>query len=203
MNVAAFEIRKSREAPGPSSVADTIMSWMDLDCAAKLLVCEQLEILWANRLAREWLRNGETILEVDGHLVVGQSGARLAKLLCGAANHPQGTSVTPTGQYGHIIIYAQLVGTNAGKRTFGLTIKRTDLVNSELALGLSEAYRLTASEAKVLQLLYGGANAQLAAQSLGLSIDTIRTHIRNIYQKLGVNTREALLTQVRPFMVQL
>jgi DNA-binding NarL/FixJ family response regulator len=54
---------------------------------------------------------------------------------------------------------------------------------------------LTAREADVLELLQGGrSNAEIAA-SLHVGVETIRTHVRNIYRKLGVSSRRELRTQ--------
>lgn len=57
---------------------------------------------------------------------------------------------------------------------------------------LPEADILTAREAEVLQLLQEGmTNAQIAHQ-LSVGIETVRTHARNIYRKLGISTRRDL-----------
>lgn len=51
---------------------------------------------------------------------------------------------------------------------------------------------LTPREADVLELLQQGrSNAQIAA-ALHVGIETVRTHARNIYRKLGVSTRREL-----------
>jgi DNA-binding NarL/FixJ family response regulator len=51
---------------------------------------------------------------------------------------------------------------------------------------------LTRREAEVLPLLQrGDSNAQIAL-ALGVGVETIRTHARNIYRKLGVRTRREL-----------
>jgi DNA-binding NarL/FixJ family response regulator len=57
---------------------------------------------------------------------------------------------------------------------------------------LPEADILTAREAEVLQLLQEGmTNAQIADE-LTIGLETVRTHARNIYRKLGVSTRRDL-----------
>jgi DNA-binding NarL/FixJ family response regulator len=62
---------------------------------------------------------------------------------------------------------------------------------------LPEADILTAREAEVLQLLQEGmTNAQIA-HSLSIGIETVRTHARNIYRKLGVSTRRDLANFAR------
>ncbi|GAC1321675.1 MAG: response regulator transcription factor [Thermoleophilaceae bacterium] len=57
---------------------------------------------------------------------------------------------------------------------------------------LSQPDILTAREVDVLHLLQEGmTNAQIA-QSLSIGVETVRTHARNIYRKLGVSTRRDL-----------
>lgn len=55
---------------------------------------------------------------------------------------------------------------------------------------------LTPREADVLELLQGGrSNAEIAA-TLHVGVETIRTHARNIYRKLGVSSRRELRSTV-------
>lgn len=55
---------------------------------------------------------------------------------------------------------------------------------------------LTPREADVLELLQAGRSNAEIAEELRVSIETVRTHARNIYRKLGVRTRRALFTTV-------
>lgn len=56
----------------------------------------------------------------------------------------------------------------------------------------TDAVPLTPREADVLELLQGGkSNAEIAA-ALHVGVETVRTHARNIYRKLGVSTRRDL-----------
>jgi DNA-binding NarL/FixJ family response regulator len=65
---------------------------------------------------------------------------------------------------------------------------RRDLAGSDLA----GPELLTPREADVLDLLQRGrSNAEIAA-SLHVSVETVRTHARHIYRKLGVRTRREL-----------
>src|SRR5437764_2750211 len=65
-------------------------------------------------------------------------------------------------------------------------------------LDLPEPDLLTRREADVLELLQRGmTNAQIAHE-LSIGTETVRTHARNIYRKLGVSTRRDLARMTRP-----
>jgi DNA-binding NarL/FixJ family response regulator len=51
---------------------------------------------------------------------------------------------------------------------------------------------LTSREAEVLELLQGGRSNGEIAQALHVSIETVRTHARHVYRKLGVSNRREL-----------
>ncbi|HMO33047.1 MAG TPA: response regulator transcription factor [Lacibacter sp.] len=50
-------------------------------------------------------------------------------------------------------------------------------------------YQLTAREKEILQLLALGNSFKLIAAELGISLDTVRTHIKRIYEKLHVRSQ--------------
>ncbi len=51
---------------------------------------------------------------------------------------------------------------------------------------------LTPREADVLELLQEGASNAQIAQALSIGLETVRTHARNIYRKLGISSRRDL-----------
>jgi DNA-binding NarL/FixJ family response regulator len=54
---------------------------------------------------------------------------------------------------------------------------------------------LTPREGEVMELLQNGKSNAEIAQELNVSIETVRSHARRIYRKLGVKTRRELLTK--------
>lgn len=62
---------------------------------------------------------------------------------------------------------------------------------------LKGAELLTPREADVLELLQEGASNGQIAQTLSIGLETVRTHARNIYRKLGISSRRDLARLAR------
>lgn len=71
-----------------------------------------------------------------------------------------------------------------------------DLVSRGCAR-LSAACGLTEREAEVLELLATGASYQEVCQGLLVSMGTVKTHVRHVYAKLGVHSREEALELIK------
>ncbi len=68
----------------------------------------------------------------------------------------------------------------------------------QMFAGMSPAtqnYGLSEKEKAVLKSLVDGNSYKMVAASLNISIDTVRTHIRNIYEKLQVNSKSAAVAK--------
>jgi DNA-binding NarL/FixJ family response regulator len=67
---------------------------------------------------------------------------------------------------------------------------------------LSDDYKLSARELDIIKGLVAGYSYKLIADDLHISIDTVRSHIRHIYDKLQVNSKtEAILKAMREGLV--
>jgi DNA-binding NarL/FixJ family response regulator len=60
------------------------------------------------------------------------------------------------------------------------------------AIGVAGSEILTAREADVLELLQNGSTNAQIAHELSIGVETVRTHARNIYRKLGISSRREL-----------
>lgn len=69
----------------------------------------------------------------------------------------------------------------------------TGALNAE---DLASTHSLTRAEASVLDGLGRGLRAKEVAGTLGLSIATVRTHLRNIYRKTGARDMQALVAML-------
>jgi DNA-binding NarL/FixJ family response regulator len=66
------------------------------------------------------------------------------------------------------------------------------------SLNLEGSDLLTPREADVLELLQDGATNAQIAHTLSIGVETVRTHARNIYRKLGIASRRDLARLGRP-----
>ncbi len=72
----------------------------------------------------------------------------------------------------------------------------------EVSISQHEQYlSLTAREREVVELLYAGLSKKEIAGKLFISSDTVITHVKNIYRKLGVNKISELSRLVEQFHV--
>ena len=58
---------------------------------------------------------------------------------------------------------------------------------------------LTAREQDVARLVASGLSNKAIAQRLGLQEGTVKVHLHNIYQKLGISSRVELILMTTPF----
>ena len=80
--------------------------------------------------------------------------------------------------------------TMAGERIFPDT-------TPTLNIGTALSVEFTESELKVLRLVVAGERDQDIAEELGVSINTVRTHLRVMMDKTGIRSRTALAVRVR------
>ncbi|MEM7466927.1 MAG: response regulator [Pseudomonadota bacterium] len=61
---------------------------------------------------------------------------------------------------------------------------------------LMRLYGLTKTEAKLVQLLVGGTTLDSAAQTLEISVNTARTHLKHVFHKTGINRQAELVHRI-------
>src|ERR671916_2139512 len=82
-------------------------------------------------------------------------------------------------------------------------LPRSAAAGGSSTLDIIGAELLTRREAEVLELLHDGATNAQIAHRLTIGIETVRTHARNIYRKLGIASRRDLprLARQEPVVV--
>jgi DNA-binding CsgD family transcriptional regulator len=82
----------------------------------------------------------------------------------------------------------------------GITVPLNQKLTPESAADLRAIYGLSGAELRILSDLIDGKTVTDSAQSTNTSVFTARTHLRNIYQKLRVSTREAMFNLLAPLL---
>ena len=67
---------------------------------------------------------------------------------------------------------------------------------------VAEEYGLTAREREVLLYLTQGMRAPEIADSLGVSVDTVRSHTKHLYTKLDVHSLKELRAMMKEVVVE-
>jgi DNA-binding CsgD family transcriptional regulator len=96
-----------------------------------------------------------------------------------------------------LVIWAQRIDAH-GSMSIGLTIRP---IGEELEISaLTKARQLTAAEARIVGMMLAGAETGRIAQTLDISVETLRTHVKHVYRKLGVNSRGELFATALQFL---
>jgi DNA-binding CsgD family transcriptional regulator len=191
------------EAPvdGDPMVGQLALEWLDRDSMPRLFCTHDLALLWVNEAGRAQLMGGGDLelregfvqaCDRAGQLALARFAAECGLLLASLAL-PRGDGD------GHLLIRARLVGDEDGRRCIGMSFHRTGSHFRPVYADLNTVFQLTPAEYRVLGEMIDGHTADAIAAATRLSIETVRSHIRHIYAKLHVSSRESLFKRIRPY----
>ena len=188
----------------PPDMEGVLARWMEREARALIVVTEELVIQWANPAAEELVRQHSALRRQNGGLR-GRSACidgRLRTFVRKATATPSTTCLVGHASDENLILMALRLEPPWG-RLVGLTLRsardkaEVRLTDPALAFGLTRA------ESRVASSLLGGRTAEQTAGELRVSIETVRTHIKRCYGKLGVSSREAFFCKLAPYIVTL
>jgi DNA-binding CsgD family transcriptional regulator len=180
--------------------APLLESWLGLGRRARLIVTDSLGLQWCNPAAVALLERhdplvlcGDTIRPINP-----TDGRRFLDFVRAAG--PQTTVLCLPDHHheGHLLV----AGVRLPGRLVGVTASYASEEIEHHWADLREAFGLTASERDIAQALSSGFTAEAVANRLRTSIKTVRTHIRHVYSKLGVSSREELFHKLTPYMIE-
>ena len=200
---AAADARRSRRGPaaefGAAFDLRAAVGWLDQDQRARVAVDAGMNVLWANPAARSNLRPPMPVYLADGKLCFGEDVAAPA---CRDFVRSAGESVkrralvsSLSGDYGVLSVTAGPPGSRAIYVRVAVAQPVLDLRDT----GLIDQFGLTRAEGDVAQHLAHLRTPTVIARELGLSVNTVRTHIRRIYAKLSINSQMQFARLVHTF----
>lgn len=182
---------------------DVANAWLEQVSISLFLVSHDLKVIWVNASGRSLMKKigvrldpfgaprGNT-QQVDSAL---QSAKRLLQQeIMRRANWPGGTTSVTFADFpkGQIQLYTLSIN---GIDLIGCAVTTNSGETRDLSRQLTE-YGLTSTEMKVVRMLTRGATASEIARTNGSSLLTIRTHIKRIYAKMGVHSREKMFARL-------
>lgn len=172
-----------------------LAAWIDCEMRARLLVTRGLDVVWMNEAARALQEDGD-LFGVEGGRLATQSRA-LARL-AGQARSKEARCLAAPGSDGRTwVIWAREVATSPIS-LIGLTLQR---VGGEVRFqALIEAHLLSPSEGRIVEMLLAGLETGRIAQIMDVSLETVRSHLKRAYQKMGVRSRGELFAQALAFV---
>ena len=177
-----------------------IAGWMETDREARLIVGEDLRPQWVSPAAERILSDPNSVLYTNGRLRPRSPKLdnELRSFVSEVTEAPTTHCLTDSRTGEHVVLtMTRLRGAVAITLHLAENDSRVRLVDLHQAFGLTDAERAVAEH------LLNGTTADETASLLGVSLETVRTHIKRAYAKLGVSSREAFFNKLRPFVVRL
>lgn len=99
--------------------------------------------------------------------------------------------------YNLLIAPSSVISLKKGIETYYLVfISRSESLKN-ISLLKSSEFRLTARELEIIELMSKGKTSKEIAESLTISVYTVRKHIDNVYKKVGEKNKVAVLQKLR------
>lgn len=179
-----------------------LATWCEMSQAAMALLTMDHRLVWANATANVIFFQGQHVTPRDGSLYcVDQSKASSLRTFLRSAGEVRTSWVSTAVDAPPLIICARLLTVEDATPRIGLTFFRTEPQDRYVWTDFGDAFHLTRAEAAVVKRILDGANVDEIAEAQGISVETIRTHIRRLYGKLNISGREQLFALMAPFRI--
>lgn len=175
-------------------------SWNDENSGSHLVIEDNLRIRWISPCAEELIGRSEFVRIRQNRLSVGSfENTQLFRTLITTSNGEAVSLCLPDGYDNHIVCTAVALANEKGRRLTSVTVKLTVETPPFDGTMLASAFHLTAAEKAIIEAMVAGKTAEQVSQERESSLGTVRVHIRHIYEKLSVNSREALFHKIMPY----
>jgi DNA-binding CsgD family transcriptional regulator len=182
------------------AVADAALAWLEVDSVPRAIIDADNLLVWANERATVLLADRQGLEVRDGVLTASEASRQsdLRATVAAGVSAPSSWCFRTPIDDGWIIVRAQNIAP-PGQALVGLSFVVAHTRHRARYEHLDSAFGLTPTEHRVLMDLLDGNDAEKLAAKHRVTIETTRSHIRSIYSKLEVNSREQLFARVQAF----
>lgn len=191
-------------AAGDDRLEQALAHWIEVEGRARVLVDNALRVCWMSPSAESLMSGPNSLLVRNGHIRTRELrlDRQLRELIDCASSQTSACCLHDARSGEHLVLTAIRLSTPPDEMV-GLTVQRADEDFPFRLADLHSAFGFTETEGRVAYQLMCGRTADEAAQELGVSLETIRTHIKRAYAKLGVSSREGFFHRLTPFVILL
>jgi DNA-binding CsgD family transcriptional regulator len=180
---------------------EIVFDWVTREQKARLIVDRSMRLVWANAAAHEMLLQGAHIALGDEGISVPRDELRLMIEQAMRARTEESLFVIEhTDDIGSdLLVRLERLRDEGAKTYFGLQLIRHAPTPGGWSEMLAAHFQLTPKQTQVLVRMISGEAGDDIAKAMRISVETVRTHVRDVYAKLRVSSREELFVRVRPF----
>ncbi len=174
--------------------------WLGVDLCPRLILAHDRTIRWTNARAREILAQVPTVLVAQERLSFRHAvdESRFGEFLEGNDEALRTTAIAFDGGASHVVFRARYI---ARYDNFCVEISLDHAGHSPKLANIAQVFGLTSSEAKTAVALFEGESVTGIASLHKVSVGTVRTHVRQIYAKLGTGNREQFFRRLQAFRI--
>lgn len=168
-------------------------SWLDEENLARMIISPDLMVQWMSNRTKRFVEEGGIPVSY-GHLIPPTSS--VAKFLFLADFNISTCATYLDRQQKRWVVWARKLTSGTSCLT-GLIFHPPSQWLCFSAL--SQAHALTPMEGKVIEMILNGHDTGRIAQQIGISKQTLKTHLKHAYSKLGVTSRGDLFSHAASF----
>lgn len=181
--------------------AALLNQWGAVEARPRVIIAPDGALLWSNPAADQFLAAAVDLREIDGRfaLVRPAEHAAFEEFLAGATEVVTAWC-TPQADGDFLLFRAWRISAD-GVIAIGLVFHAAGVKYVPNWADFTRVFGLTATEHRVALLLLDGLRVEEAAERLSITAGTARIHVRNLYGKLQVSSREQMFRLLAPFRV--
>lgn len=188
------------KVPPHADAEGYLTAWAQTFSIPTFLIGEGTRVLWINGAAERILVEGEPFFRQNGLLVCAdKSQAAGFQTFLAAVQTAPGAWIMNQADQTRLLVRGESLRPAGEEPAVSIMLYPTNAEERYVWADLGRIFRLTKAELAVVKILLGGGSVDEIAEQQAVSVETVRTHVRRLYSKLGVNNREQLFATVSQF----
>lgn len=162
-----------------------------------------MELIWLNQAGQTLIDAGADFTLAEGRVTCTDPGLRgeFREFVAAAGREPT-VWIYGAGPDVRTLVRGEAISPSKTEQGVGLLFYAMAEEGGYIWADFGKTFGLTRSEVEIVKRVVGGDTAGVIATELSIALDTVRTHIRRSYGKLGVGSREELFSKISRFRVR-